>query len=72
MLGKQRNSTFFTDLDVQNGFFDQEEYNKAKKSSLVEGKHPCYKTDFLFAKRWDPEVTLGILLWILNEHSVKA
>ena len=34
--------------------------------------HLCYKTDFLFAKSQGPQITLGILFWILNKHSVQV
>ena len=34
--------------------------------------HLCYRTDFLFVKSGGPKVTSGILLWILNEHSVQV
>ena len=34
--------------------------------------HLCYKTDFYLRKVEVPKVTLSILFWILNEHSVQV
>ena len=42
------------------------------KACTVPNTHPCYKTDFSFAKIWVPKVTLGLQFWILNQHSVQV
>ena len=34
--------------------------------------HLFYKTDFYLQKVEDPKVTVGMLLWIIDEHSLQV